>query len=257
MIFTLAQTLCLLVACATASPLIKRQDKCEPSFTGKFQLSIGTETSVGQVGDGQPQGVSQVGDGQPQGVSQISDGQPQGVSQIGDGQVQITQISDGQVQQPSVTQIGDGQPQAGVSQIGDGQPQASGVSQIGDGQPQASGVSQVGDGQPQASGSGSSSSSGTCASGFLTLTLTKNQLIDAQGRLGYIASNNQFQFDNPVQAGGFGQNDWTLCSNGTLANQGSTDFFRCDSGSGFFNLYNINYNPGACNPIKLVIKACS
>ena len=217
--------------------------QCAPSYTGKFQLSIGTNTAVGQVGDGQPQGVSQIGDGQPQGVTQISDGQPQGVtqisdgqpqavSQIGDGQVQVTQIKDGQVQEPSVTQIGDGQPQAGVAQASDGQPQATGSSS-------------------------SSSSSGTCASGFLTLTLKNNQLVDSEGRFGYIASNNQFQFDNPVQSGGFGQNAWTLCSNGTLADQGSTDFFRCDSGAGFFNLYNTNYNPGACSPIKLIIMPCT
>jgi len=251
------QFISLLAVLAAASPVVKR-DTCVSSFTGKFQLSIGTSTGVGQITDGQPQGVAQISDGQPQGVTQISDGQPQagvtqisdgqpqtGVSQITDGQVQVSQITDGQVQQqqPSVSQISDGQPQAGAS-----------VSQISDGQPQT-GVSQISDGQPQAGAS--TSSSGTCAAGFLTLTLTNGQLVDSDGRFGYIASNTQFQFDNPVQAGGFGQNAWTLCSNNSLANQGSTAFWRCDSGAGFFNLYDTNYNPGACEQIALVIEPCT
>jgi len=244
MVSSKLQLISLLAVLAAASPVVKR-DTCVPSFTGKFQLSIGVATGVGQISDGQPQGVSQISDGQPQGVTQISDGQPQagvtqisdgqpqtGVSQIGDGQVQVTQISDGQVQQqqPSVSQITDGQPQVGVSQIGDGQPQ---------------------------SGSSTTTSTGTCASGFLTLTLSNGQLVDSDGRFGYIASNTQFQFDNPVQAGGFGQDAWTLCSNNSLANGGSTAFWRCDSGAGFFNLYDTNYNPGACEQVALVIEPCT
>ena len=90
--------------------------------------------------------VTQIGDGQAQ--------QPTKVSQIGDGQVQAptnvpaTQIGDGQVQAPTgapVSQIGDGQVQvpssiAVVTQIGDGQVQA----------PTGAPATQIGDGQVQA-----------------------------------------------------------------------------------------------------------
>jgi len=204
-------------------------------------------------------------------VSQISDGQPQ-ASQISDGQVQgpmASQISDGQVQSPpTVTQISDGQPQAPkVSQISDGQPQAPQVSQISDGQPQAPQVSQISDGQPQAGGSSSTSSSsgtstssavGACVSGYLTLTLVNGTLKDQNGRFGYIAGgNNQFQFDNPVQAGGYGETDFSICANGTLAFRGSTDFWKCDSGAGFYNLYNAEISPDACQPAKFLAIACT
>jgi len=237
-----ANLITLLAVAASASPLVKRQATCAASFNGKFQLSISAGTGVAQIADGQPQGVTQISDGQPQGVTQISDGQPQAVTQISDGQPQV-----------QVSQISDGQPQVQVSQISDGQPQVQ-VTQISDGQPQV-GVTQIGDGQAQTSTT--TAAAGTCANGFLTLTLQNGQLVDSNGRFGYIASNNQFQFDNPVQSGGFGQGTWTLCSNNSLAILGSTTFWRCDSGAGFFNLYNINYNPGACQVINLTIAPCN
>ena len=196
-----------------------------------------------------------VKDGQAS-ASQISDGQPQAPM--------ASQISDGQPQAPKVTQIGDGQPQAPkVTQIGDGQPQAPKVSQISDGQPQAPGVSQISDGQPQAqttgmAGGGSSGSAAACAPGFLTLTLNNGTLLDQDGRTGYIAGgNNQFQFDKPVQAGGYGDGDFSICANGTIAFRGSTDWWRCDSGAGFYNLYNAMISPDACQQVKFLALACS
>jgi hypothetical protein len=241
------------------------------SQTGTATTGKDGQASVSQLADGQPQ-ASQIADGQVQSptVSQISDGQPQAptVSQISDGQPQaptVSQISDGQPQAPTVSQISDGQPQAPtVSQISDGQPQAPTVSQISDGQPQAPTVSQISDGQPQAAGGSSTRSTGTssapaaCASGFLTLTLVNGTLKDQDGRFGYIAGgNNQFQFDNPVQAGGYGENDFSICSNGTIAFQGSTDWYKCDSGAGFYNLYNAEISPEACQPAKFLALACS
>jgi hypothetical protein len=220
-------------------------------------LSIGTDSQTGTATtgkDGQAS-VSQIADGQPQ-ASQIADGQVQSptVSQISDGQpqAQVSQIADGQVQAPTVSQISDGQPQAPtVSQISDGQPQAPTVSQISDGQPQAAGGSSTGS-------TGTSSAPAACASGFLTLTLVNGTLKDQDGRFGYIAGgNNQFQFDNPVQAGGYGENDFSICSNGTIAFQGSTDWYKCDSGAGFYNLYNAEISPEACQPAKFLALACS
>ena len=63
---------------------------------------------------------------------------PTPITQIGDGQFQnpvVTQIGDGQIQNPVVTQIGDGQIQNPVAtQIGDGQIQNPVATQLGDGQ---------------------------------------------------------------------------------------------------------------------------
>src|SRR6266496_840452 len=147
-----------------------------------------------------------------QAVSQISDGQPQRVSHITDGQPKATQIADGQVQAPPT-----------VSQISDGQPRAPTVTQISDGQPQVTKTKRQ----------------AACVSGYLSLTLENGSLKDQDGRFGYIAGgNNQFQFDNPVQAGGYGENDFSVCENGTIAFRGSTDWWKCDSGAGFYNLYN-------------------
>ena len=226
--------------------------------------------AVNQMSDGQPEGVSQIADGQPQAsqtehatvyapaVTQISDGQPQVppiIPQIGNGEPKVTQIGDGQPQAPSVvSQINDGQPQAPeVTQISDGQPQAPpAVSQISDGQPQAPEATQISEGQPQGS------NMKTCALGYLTLTLENGTLVDQDGRYGYIAEgNNQFQFDNPVQAGGYGQYDFSICENGTVAWNGSTDWWKCDSGAGFYNLYNAEVSPDACQPCKFLAVACT
>lgn len=208
--------------------------QCAPSYTGKFQLAIGTDDETGTA--------MTMTDGQA--VNQIPDGQPQAVSQIADGQPQASQIKDGQVQAPAVTQISDGQPQAPPT-----------VSQISDGQPQAPSVTQISDGQPQGS---KTKRQAACASGYLTLTLSNGTLLDQGGRFGYIAGgNNQFQFDNPVQAGGYGQFDFSICANGTIAWNGSTDWWKCDSGAGYYNLYNAEISPDACQPCKFLALACT
>lgn len=164
-----------------------------------------------------------------QAASQILDGRAQGVSQISDGQFEASQIADGQAQAVSVIQIRDGQPQAPVSQISDGQPQATKTKR-----------------------------QAACVSGYLTLTLENGTMKDQDGRFAYIASaNNQFQFDNPVQAGGIGENDFSLCDNGTIALNGSTIWWKCDSGAGFFNLYNAEISPDACQPCKFLALACT
>lgn len=252
------------------------------------QPNVGTSAAlVTQISDGQIQAgtktmmaVTQIGDGQVQApkitaVSQITDGQVQApkvtaVSQITDGQVQapkstaapVSQISDGQVQAPKSTA-------APVSQISDGQPQApkvTAVSQISDGQPQAKStlttsttkaVSQLSDGQPQASGSGSSSSSSSSnpmlvacqVAGTASITLANGKLLDSRGRTGYIASNFQFQFDDPPQAGAIFTGGFSHCGNGSLALGGSSVFYSCNSGS-FSNLYSENV-AAQCVPVEI------
>lgn len=72
--------------------------------------------------------------------------------------------------------------------------------------------------------------------GALTMQLTDGVLRDQAGRQGYIASNYQFQFDAPVQAGARETSGFSLCSNGSLALSGTTVWYQCLSGT-FYNLY--------------------
>merc|ERR1711877_58716 len=191
----------------------------------------------------------------------------------------VSQITDGQVQaaQSSVCYAMDSQGRT-VSQIGDGQIQAPtstpapsmtmmGVSQIADGQIQAptatvqstttntvtstatAVVSQIADGQIQNSGALSNGRVACQDNSTLGLMLDNGVVTDNQGRTGYIASNRQFQFDSPPQAGAIYTSGFSLCSNGSLALGGSTTFYQCRSG-GFYNLYDENV-ASYCEPVTL------
>lgn len=70
----------------------------------------------------------------------------------------------------------------------------------------------------------------------LLVTLEDGILTDDLGRIGYIASNNQFQFDFGGQAGEIYTAGWSACANGTLALGDSAVFYECLSGT-FYNLY--------------------
>lgn len=90
--------------------------------------------------------------------------------------------------------------------------------------------------------------------GALTLRLQNGILRDQAGRQGYIASNYQFQFDEPVQAGARETSGFSLCSNGSLALSSSSRpaaiWYSCLSGT-FYNLY--SQSTGAqCIPIYIV-----
>jgi len=76
-------------------------------------------------------------------------------------------------------------------------------------------------------------------------------LTDNFGRTGYIASNYQFQFDKPPQAGAIYTAGWSVCANGSLALGGSNVFYQCLSGK-FFNLYNENW-AAQCSPITIQV----
>ena len=216
------------------------------------------------------------------------------VSQIGDGQVQappmapVTEIIDGQPQAPkitpapAVTQISDAQPQApkttavasAVSQLSEGQPQApqttstptsaaSAVSQVTSAPPQAptttstiAPASSVASAAPSSSVAASSPGMVACkTNGTLALTLAGSVLKDAKGRTGYIASNFQFQFDDPPQAGALITAGFSVCSNGSLALGGSNVFYQCLSGN-FYNLYDRSWaaqcSPVTINTLKLI-----
>ncbi|KAH8660964.1 hypothetical protein BGZ60DRAFT_471778 [Tricladium varicosporioides] len=94
------------------------------------------------------------------------------------------------------------------------------------------------------------------AQGTLTIrSLTNGVLTDSQGRTGYIASNYQFQFDAPPQAGSIYTSGFSACNNGSLALGGSAVFYQCYSG-GFYNLYDRHW-AAQCSPILLEILPCS
>jgi len=85
--------------------------------------------------------------------------------------------------------------------------------------------------------------------GTLMISLEDGKLTDQAGRTGYIASNYQFQFDSPVQAGARETEGFGLCSNNSMSLMGSTVFYSCLSGD-FYNLY--SQSTGAqCIPIHI------
>ena len=201
------------------------------------------------------------------------------VGQITDGQIQqtyapVTEFTDGQPQAPTVsaapvTESTDGQPEAPTSTVTPSST-AGAVTQSTDGQPEgptttagpvtptstAGAVSQSTDGQPQASTTvaapapTASSVTVACQSpGTLSLTLADGILKDSHGRTGYIASNFQFQFDDPPQAGALITAGFSTCANGSLALGGSNVFYQCLSGN-FYNLYNTNW-AAQCSPVTI------
>ncbi|KAI5197045.1 hypothetical protein E4T39_07512 [Aureobasidium subglaciale] len=87
----------------------------------------------------------------------------------------------------------------------------------------------------------------------LTITLANGVLTDDQGRTGYIAANNQFQFDKPAQTGAIYTSGFSVCSNGTLAIGNSAIFYQCLSGD-FYNLYDESTGE-QCSPIYINILA--
>lgn len=83
------------------------------------------------------------------------------------------------------------------------------------------------------------------------LTLNDGTLKDADGRIGYIAANRQFQFDNPVQAGTIYDKGWAVCSNGTLVLGPDAVFQQCLSGT-FYNLYD-EATAAQCSPVYIQV----
>ncbi|KAI3397295.1 hypothetical protein diail_11027 [Diaporthe ilicicola] len=92
------------------------------------------------------------------------------------------------------------------------------------------------------------------ANGNLVVTLENGVLKDAQSRTGYIASNFQFQFDQPAQTGAIYTSGFSACGNGSLALGGSAVFYECDSGD-FFNLYDRSWAP-QCSPVEIIMMEC-
>lgn len=86
----------------------------------------------------------------------------------------------------------------------------------------------------------------------LVLSLKGSVLTDAQGRIGDVVANHQFQFDGPpAQTGAIYTGGFSICSNNSLALGGSTIFYQCLSGS-FYNLYDESIG-NQCIPVELAV----
>ncbi|CCC13504.1 hypothetical protein SMACR_07128 [Sordaria macrospora] len=90
--------------------------------------------------------------------------------------------------------------------------------------------------------------------GTLVSQLVDGVLTDAHGRTGYIASNFQFQFDGPPQAGAIYTAGFSVCNNGSLAFGGTTVFYQCRSGD-FQNLYD-RWWAEQCSPAEILVIPC-
>ncbi|EGS18373.1 putative covalently-linked cell wall protein [Thermochaetoides thermophila DSM 1495] len=97
----------------------------------------------------------------------------------------------------------------------------------------------------------------TCSGdGVLVSTLRDTVIKDAFNRTGYIASNFQFQFDNPPQAGAIYTAGFSFCpENSTLALGATTTFYQCRSGD-FYNLYDRYWAP-QCEPVDIIVIPCN
>ncbi|KAI7545331.1 hypothetical protein KC331_g6274 [Hortaea werneckii] len=250
---------------------------CSTDYASRFGIAVmsaaanaaAPAATVSQIADGQVQAAQNSRvcydvDSQGRTVSQIADGQIQaptstpapsmtmmGVSQIADGQIQgpactpSAQVQDGQMgctRVPAISQIPDGQIQAPTATV-----QSTTTNTVTS--TATAVVSQIADGQVQNSGALSNGRVACQDNSTLGLMLDNGVVTDNQGRTGYVASNRQFQFDSPPQAGAIYTSGFSLCSNGSLALGGSTTFYQCRSG-GFYNLYDQNVAE-YCEPVTL------
>lgn len=81
------------------------------------------------------------------------------------------------------------------------------------------------------------------------MTLAGGVLKDQAGRTGYVAANDQFQFDDPPQTGAIYTAGFSMCANKTLAIGGTAIWWQCLSGE-FYNLY-ADKQGNQCNEVYI------
>ncbi|PSD99774.1 hypothetical protein C7G66_19015, partial [Acinetobacter baumannii] len=81
-----------------------------------------------------------------------------------------------------------------------------------------------------------------------------DSIYDSQDRTGYIASNFQFQFDGPFQAGAIYTSGFSVCEDNLLALGSNKTFYRCLSGD-FYNLYNEDWAE-QCEAVSIIAIPC-
>jgi len=90
--------------------------------------------------------------------------------------------------------------------------------------------------------------------GVLVAELKDGVITDSAGRTGYVASNYQFQFDKPAQAGSIYTAGFSVCGNSSLALGDSAVFYQCRSGD-FYNLYD-RWWADQCSPVEILVMPC-
>lgn len=81
------------------------------------------------------------------------------------------------------------------------------------------------------------------------MTLSGGILKDQAGRTGYVAANDQFQFDDPPQTGAKYTAGFSLCANNSMALGGTAIWWQCLSGE-FYNLY-YDKQGNQCNEVYI------
>jgi len=82
------------------------------------------------------------------------------------------------------------------------------------------------------------------------LKLSNGILTDAQGRIGSIVANGQFQFDGPpAQAGAEYTAGWSVCPDNKIAIGDQTVFYKCLT-SNYYNIYDKSIG-GQCSPVYM------
>lgn len=275
----MAQLVARQAVTASIAPSDPPPPGCTGSAAGSYGIvvhNVSTSAAPAKRQAGQTSGVpSQITHGA---VSMINDGQIQAgfqtkvmmpiANQITDGQIQV------QVIMAPVTETVDGQPQAPTVSTSSSTvvatstpvptiaapatPAAPKTSAAVSSAPSAvssapsavSSTPSAVSSAPAASSSASSMKMIACEEpGELEITLDNGILKDAKGRTGYIASNFQFQFDGPPQAGAIYTAGFSVCGNQSLALGGSNVFYQCLSGS-FYNLYDRPW-AAQCYPITI------
>ena len=194
-------------------------------------------------------------------ISEIGDGQPQAASSQSietmtpETMVPVVQIGDGQIQNPQT---------AAAPATATSQPTSLSANNLNNltatpGTISSSTTSATPTPSPRALAHSSTNDTASSSDevdfvacqrqGTLNVTLTNGVLTDSRGATGYIASNYQFQFDNPPQAGAIYTASFSMCGNGSLALGGSAIFYACRSGN-FTNLYDRWIAP-QCYPVYI------
>ncbi|MCJ1454806.1 hypothetical protein MMC28_005159 [Mycoblastus sanguinarius] len=255
------------------------------STSAPVKRAVATQISDGQPQVLTGASVSMITDGQIQAGFHTMMMMPV-ANQITDGQIQlqttlapVTQINDGQPQAPTVGVTSTATP---VSQATDAQivaptsiaapatsaapatttAPATTAAPATSAAPATTSASSSSTFSTSSSSTSSTSSSAAAASsssgvqmvacdssGTLAITLDGGVLKDSKARTGYIASNYQFQFDGPPQAGAIYTAGFSICANSSLALGGSNIFYQCLSGS-FYNLYDRSW-AAQCSPVTI------
>lgn len=194
-------------------------------------------------------------------VSEIGDGQPQAPttqsieSMTPETMVPVVQIGDGQIQNPQTAATPATAASEPTSQLAANLTDATATSET----PSLSRIPMTPTASPRALGKSSANQTSSTSDdvdfvacqrqGTLNVTLANGVLMDSRGATGYIASNYQFQFDDPPQAGAIYTAGFSMCSNGSLALGGNAIFYACRSGN-FSNLYDRWIAP-QCYPVYI------